>query len=53
MKDSLRRLKDSLCRFCQAILRYTFVDLGVPPLANSFLKPAQLQQMEPFYPLLV
>jgi 2-polyprenyl-3-methyl-5-hydroxy-6-metoxy-1,4-benzoquinol methylase len=53
MKDSLRRLKDSLCRFCQAILRYTFVDLGMSPLANSFLKPAQLQQMEPFYPLLV
>jgi 2-polyprenyl-3-methyl-5-hydroxy-6-metoxy-1,4-benzoquinol methylase len=33
------------------MLHYTFVDLGMSPLANSFLKPAQLQQMEPFYPL--
>ena len=32
-------------------MHYTFADLGMSPLANSFLKPAQLQQMEPFYPL--
>lgn len=32
-------------------MHYTFVDLGVSPLANCFLKPAQLHQMEPFYPL--
>ena len=40
-----------VCRFCGSILRYTFVDLGMSPLANSYLKPAQLNQMEPFYPL--
>lgn len=39
------------CRFCSADLRYTFVDLGVSPLANAYLTPAQLSQMEPFYPL--
>jgi SAM-dependent methyltransferase len=39
------------CRFCKARLRYTFADLGVSPLANSYLKPQDLQQMEPFYPL--
>jgi SAM-dependent methyltransferase len=39
------------CRGCRATLRHTFVDLGMSPLANSYLKPAQLSQMEPFYPL--
>ena len=29
----------------------TFVDLGMSPLANSYLKAAQLNQMERFYPL--
>ena len=39
------------CRFCDAPLRTTFVDLGASPLANSFLEPVQLQRMEPFFPL--
>ena len=39
------------CRFCGNQLKYTFVDLGVSPLANSYLKAEQLQQMEPFYAL--
>lgn len=39
------------CRFCGSILEHTFVDLGVSPLANSYLKPEQLNKMEPFYPL--
>lgn len=39
------------CRFCGSQLRHTFVDLGVSPLANSYLKAEQLQQMESFYPL--
>jgi len=39
------------CRFCQTPLRYSFVNLGVSPLANSYIKKEQLQQMEPFYPL--
>ena len=41
------------CRFCNKPLKYTFVDLGVSPLANSYLNEAQLQNMEPFYPLRV
>ena len=41
------------CRFCDKPLKYTFVDLGVSPLANSYLNEAQLQDMEPFYPLQV
>lgn len=39
------------CRFCETPLKHTFADLGMSPLANSYLKPEQLQQMEPFYPL--
>ncbi|HEU5297853.1 MAG TPA: class I SAM-dependent methyltransferase [bacterium] len=39
------------CRFCGKALRHTFVDLGSQPLANRYLEPAQLAEMEPFYPL--
>src|SRR5260370_5288629 len=41
------------CRFCDAGLSHTFVDLGMSPLCESFLAEAQLHQMEPFYPLQV
>ena len=41
------------CRFCKATLQHTFVDLGSSPLCQSFLSQAQLNQMEPFYPLRV
>lgn len=39
------------CRFCTSPLEHSFVDLGVSPLANRILSPAQLQEVEPFYPL--
>jgi SAM-dependent methyltransferase len=39
------------CRACAAPLRHTFVDLGLSPLANSYLEPRQLRQPERFYPL--
>lgn len=39
------------CRSCGATLTRTFVDLGMSPLANSYIKPDQLHRMEPFYPL--
>ncbi|MBS0183802.1 MAG: methyltransferase domain-containing protein [Nitrospira sp.] len=39
------------CRSCGATLERTFVDLGMSPLANSYIKPDQLNRMEPFYPL--
>lgn len=39
------------CRFCGRPLQHTFADLGMSPLANSYLKPAQLNQVERFYPL--
>jgi len=40
-----------LCRFCQAPLRATLVDLGSTPLANSYLSPEELHGPEPTFPL--
>ena len=39
------------CRSCGATLRHTFVNLGMSPLANSYIKAEQLNKPEPFYPL--
>src|SRR5262249_45526759 len=39
------------CRLCQSPLTATFVDLGMSPLCESFLTAAQINQMEPYFPL--
>jgi SAM-dependent methyltransferase len=39
------------CRFCGAPLSAVFADLGMSPLANSYLSAEQANAMEPFYPL--
>ena len=39
------------CRFCKTTLKHTFVDLGMSPLSNSYLKLEQLNKAEKFYPL--
>ena len=39
------------CRFCDAPLSHTVVDLGMSPLCESYLNVEELNQMEPFYPL--
>src|ERR1700689_2857381 len=44
-------MTECLCRFCHTPLFRSFVDLCVSPVANAFLGPAQLNKMEPFYPL--
>ncbi|MBX3306094.1 MAG: methyltransferase domain-containing protein [Nitrospira sp.] len=44
-------MKLSACRSCGAGLEHTFIDLGMSPLANSYIKPEQTNRMEPFYPL--
>jgi len=41
------------CRFCDAELTHIVVDLGMSPLCESYISPAQLDAMEPFYPLRV
>jgi SAM-dependent methyltransferase len=47
----LTRARSFACRFCGAPLETTFVDLGMSPLCESFIRPDQLAEMEPFYPL--
>ena len=39
------------CRFCHSKLKHTFIDLGMQPLCESYVKRGQLGQMEPHYPL--
>jgi 2-polyprenyl-3-methyl-5-hydroxy-6-metoxy-1,4-benzoquinol methylase len=39
------------CRFCGAPVEAVFADLGMSPLANSYLPPERANAMEPFYPL--
>jgi SAM-dependent methyltransferase len=39
------------CRFCGQMLRHTFADLGMSPLCQTHITAAQLNQMEPYYPL--
>ncbi len=39
------------CRFCDASLKHTFIDIGMTPVANTYLQAEQLYRMEPFFPL--
>ncbi|HEY2955091.1 MAG TPA: class I SAM-dependent methyltransferase [Candidatus Eisenbacteria bacterium] len=39
------------CRSCGAALATVFADLGETPLANSFVRPEDLNRRERFYPL--
>lgn len=42
-------MKKAKCRFCSSELNQTFVDLGVSPLANSYVSSGKLQDKENFY----
>jgi SAM-dependent methyltransferase len=44
-------MSQTACRFCSAPVDAVFADLGMSPLANSFLPPDRANSMEPFYPL--
>jgi hypothetical protein len=41
----------SKCRFCEAPLKHTLVDLGMSPLCESYVSAENANKMEPFYPL--
>lgn len=43
--------KAGKCRFCATRLDHTFVDLGMSPLCESFVKADDLNKPEVFYPL--
>lgn len=44
-------MNDASCRVCGTKLRHTFVDLGLSPLANSYVSAAKARAGEVFYPL--
>ncbi len=44
-------MSQTACRFCGAPVEAVFADLGMSPLANSYLSPERANSMEPFYPL--
>jgi SAM-dependent methyltransferase len=44
-------MSQTACRFCGAPVDAVFADLGMSPLANSYLPPERANGMEPFYPL--
>jgi SAM-dependent methyltransferase len=52
-KGSREELHGAHCRLCRSALERTFVDLGLSPLANSYLSLADLAREEVFYPLKV
>ena len=39
------------CRFCKSDLKIVFADLGMSPLANSFIKSNESNLSETFFPL--
>lgn len=39
------------CRHCRQPLEVTFCNLGVSPMANSYVAPDRIDEMEPHYPL--
>jgi SAM-dependent methyltransferase len=39
------------CRFCSQPLNETFVDLGMAPLSNAYVRPDRATAVEKFYPL--
>src|SRR5262245_37639774 len=53
MTSGLTNERARHCRFCQQPLETLCANLGVSPLANSYLLPEQLAQPELFLPLRV
>ena len=53
IETKLPRPQRGCCRHCNAGLTRTFVDLGMSPLSNAYVKPENLRSMEAFFPLRV
>ncbi|MDH3625210.1 MAG: class I SAM-dependent methyltransferase [Myxococcales bacterium] len=51
LNEGTGQLMSPTCRHCDSRLEVSFCDLGMSPLANSYLSAEQLDRMEPFYPL--
>ncbi|MDA9404492.1 class I SAM-dependent methyltransferase [Bradyrhizobium sp. CCBAU 45389] len=48
---STQAAEPSCCRFCNAPLKHVFLDLGLSPLANSYLRDEKAKADERFFPL--
>src|SRR6516164_3212913 len=46
-----RTAQHGCCRLCGAPLAKTFMNLGMSPLCESFLPAAEIDKMEPYFPL--
>lgn len=46
-------MNNTCCRFCGHKLTHTFIDLGLSPLANEYLRKSDLSRGQVFYPLKV
>jgi SAM-dependent methyltransferase len=44
-------MSQACCRFCGVRLEHVFADLGMSPLANSYVPAERAEAAEPFYPL--
>jgi SAM-dependent methyltransferase len=47
----MKQVKFGVCRVCGAALKHTAADLGLSPLANSYVTPEKSREGEVFYPL--
>jgi 2-polyprenyl-3-methyl-5-hydroxy-6-metoxy-1,4-benzoquinol methylase len=47
----METMKEPRCRFSGIALKHVFADLGMSPLANSYLRSEELNNAEKFYPL--
>jgi SAM-dependent methyltransferase len=48
-----QQTRHSSCRFCGTQLHHIFLDLGLSPLANAYLREEDLKREEPQFPLRV
>ena len=44
-------MRTATCRACGSLLQHTFVDLGLSPLANSYVSTERMRSGEMFFPL--
>ncbi len=51
LNQNISKLHQCECLFCSTELRYTFINLGMSPLCESYRHPKQQNEMEAFYPL--
>lgn len=51
LEEIMNKTDNAVCRFCGTKIKHTFLDLGMSPFCQTHVKPDQLNEMEPFFPL--